>query len=124
MSAADNLANTKKAYAAFAAQDIDGASKDLADDIEWIVPGNSAISGTYRGKTEVIGFWMKLAEKGFVTKPEHFIGDDDRVVVLTSATADGQSADSVDVLTFRDGKVVKFQSAGDTALQEKIWGTK
>jgi uncharacterized protein len=124
MSAADNLRNTKKAYAAFASQDVDGASKDLADDIEWIVPGNSTISGTYRGKTEVIGFWMKLAEKGFTTSPEHFLADDDRVVVLATATADGQSSDSVDVLTFRDGKVTKFQIVSDTALQEKIWGSK
>jgi hypothetical protein len=103
---------------------VDGAAENLADDIEWIVPGNSTLSGTYRGKAEVIGFWMKLPEKGFTTSPEHFLGDDERVVVLTSTTADGQSSDSVDVLTFGDGKVVKFQSASDTALQEKIWGTK
>jgi ketosteroid isomerase-like protein len=124
MSAEENLASTKNAYAAFAAGDVEGASENLADDIEWIVPGNSTISGTYRGKSEVIGFWMKLPEKGFTTAPEHFLADDERVVVLTNVTADGQSADSVDVLTFRDGKVVKFQIAGDTALQEQIWGTK
>jgi uncharacterized protein len=124
MSAQENLANTKKAYAAFASGDVEGAAENLADDIEWIVPGNSTISGTYRGKTEVIGFWMKLPEKGFTTAPEHFLADEDRVVVLTSTTADGQSSDSVDVLTFRDGKVAKFQIASDTALQERIWGTK
>jgi ketosteroid isomerase-like protein len=44
--------------------------------------------------------------------------------VLTCTTADGQSADQADVLTFRGGKVAKFQSAGDTALQESIWGKK
>jgi uncharacterized protein len=124
MSAEENLARTKQAYAAFAAGDVEGAAANLADDIEWIVPGNSTISGTYRGKAEVIGFWMKLPEKGFTTTPEHFVGDDERVVVLTNTAADGQSSDSVDVLTFRDGKVVKFQTASDTALQEKIWGSK
>lgn len=124
MSAEENLANTKKAYAAFAAADVEGASANLADDIEWIVPGNSKISGTYRGKQEVLGFWMKLPDKGFTTNPEHFLADDERVVVLTNVSADGQSSDSVDVLTFRDGKVVKFQTAADTAMQEQIWGTK
>jgi ketosteroid isomerase-like protein len=114
MSAEENLANTKKAYAAFASGDVEGAAANLADDIEWIVPGNSTISGSYRGKSEVIGFWMNLPEKGFTTTPEHFLADDDRVVVLTSTSG----------LTFRDGKVVKFQIASDTALQEKIWGTK
>ena len=124
MSADENIEKTRKAYAAFAAADIDAASENLSDDIDWTVPGNSAISGTYRGKDEVIGFWIKLAEKGFTTEPEHFLGDEERVVVLSKITADGQSSDQADVLTFRDGKVIRFQSAGDTALQEKIWGSK
>jgi ketosteroid isomerase-like protein len=125
MTAQENIDKTKAAYAAFSAADIDAASADLADDIEWIVPGNSTVSGTYRGKDEVIGFWIKLAEKGFTTTPERFLGDDEVVVVLTSISAEGQSSDQADVLTFNaDGKVVKFQSAGDTALQEQIWGTK
>ena len=124
MSADENIEKTRKAYAAFAAADIDAASENLSDDIDWTVPGNSAISGTYRGKDEVISFWIKLAEKGFTTEPEHFLGDEERVVVLSKITADGQSSDQADVLTFRDGKVVRFQSAGDTALQEKIWGSK
>ena len=124
MSADENIEKTRKAYAAFAAADIDAASENLSDDIDWTVPGNSAISGTYRGKDEVISFWIKLAEKGFTTEPEHFLGDEERVVVLSKITADGQSSDQADVLTFRDGKVIRFQSAGDTALQEKIWGSK
>jgi uncharacterized protein len=65
-----------------------------------------------------------MAEKSFTTSPEHFYADDDRVVVLTSTTADGHTSDSVDVLTFRDGLVVKFQIAADTAMQEHIWGSK
>ena len=67
---------------------------------------------------------MKLVEKGFTTEPQHFLGDDERVVVLTRITVDGESADQGgDVLTFREGKVVKFQSASDTALQARIWGS-
>jgi uncharacterized protein len=124
MSAAENKAATQAAYAAFASADLDGATKNMAEDIEWIVPGNSSISGTYRGKDEVTNFFMSLAAKSFQTHPEHFIADGDHVVVLTRTTADGQEAEQADVLTFRDGKVVKFQSAGDTALQEKIWGSK
>jgi ketosteroid isomerase-like protein len=124
MSGQENIEKTKAAYAAFAAGDVDTASADLDDQIEWIVAGNSAISGTYRGKEEVLGFWMRLAGKGFSTRPEHFLADDERVVVLTNITVDGESADQADVLTFRDGKVVKFQSAGDTAMQERVWGSK
>jgi ketosteroid isomerase-like protein len=124
MSAQENIERTKAAYAAFSAGDVDTASANLDDQIEWIVAGTSAISGTYRGKEEVLGFWMRLAGKGFSTRPEHFLADDERVVVLTNITVDGESADQADVLTFRDGKVVKFQTAGDTAMQERIWGSK
>ncbi len=120
----ENIERTKKAYAAFAASDVEAASADMADDVEWVVPGNSTLSGTYRGKDEVVGLWMKLAEKGFTSTPQHFFGDDERVVVLTNVTAGGESSDAADVITFRDGKVVKFQSAGDTAMQERVWGSK
>ncbi len=124
MSAEENLQIVKRGYAAFSAGDAAAAMENFADDIEWIVPGNSKVSGTYRGKAEVGGFFMKLGEKSFRTEPEHFLADDGRVVVLTRTTTDGQSSDQADVLTFRDGKIVKFQSAGDTALEERIWGTK
>lgn len=124
MSAQENIEKTKAAYAAFARADIDGASAEIDDSIEWVVPGNSSISGTYRGKDEVIGFWMKLAEKGFTTNPEHFLGDDDLVVVLTTISAAGESSDAADVLRFRDGKVVHFQTVSDTAMQERIWGSR
>jgi ketosteroid isomerase-like protein len=125
MSAQENKAAAQAAYQAFDAGDLEGAMRDLADDIEWIVPGNSTVSGTYRGKDEVAGFFATLAGKSFRTEPQHFIADGDHVVVLTRTTSEGEmSADQADVLTFRDGKVVKFQSAGDTALMETIWGKK
>lgn len=124
MTGQENIEKCKAAYAAFAVGDVEAASKDIHDQIEWIVSGNSKISGPRHGKDEVLAFWMQLAEKGFSTQPQYFLGDEERVVVLTSVTLDGETADQADVLTFRDGKVVKFQSAGDTAMQERIWGTK
>jgi len=124
MSVEENLSKVKQAYAAFAAGDAAAAMADLADDVEWIVPGNSTVSGTYRGKQEVGAFWAVLATHSFTTDPEHFLADEERVVVLTPTTTDGKLADQVDVLTMRDGKTVKFQSAADTALQEQIFGKK
>jgi hypothetical protein len=44
--------------------------------------------------------------------------------VLTRISVDGQSADQADVLTFRGDKLAKFQSAGDTALEERVWGSR
>jgi ketosteroid isomerase-like protein len=124
MAGEQNLEKTKAAYEAFGRGDAAAAMQDLADDIEWVVAGSSAISGTYNGKQEVGQFWGRLAEKGFSTHPQYWFSDDERVVVLTQINLDGQSADEVDVLTFRDGKVVKFQGAGDTALMERTYGKK
>ena len=124
MAGEQNLENAKRAYAAFSAGDASGAMENIADDIEWITPGNSTISGTVHGKEEVGRLWQQLAEKGFSTSPQYWFTDDERVVVLTHISVEGGEADSADVLTYRDGKLVKFQTAGDTALLERVFGTK
>jgi ketosteroid isomerase-like protein len=124
MAGEDNVESARKAYAAFSAGDVDGAMSNIADDVEWITPGNSAISGTIRGKEGVGALWAKFGEKGFTTTPQYWFSDEERVVVLTQITLAGENADSADVLTYRDGKVVKFQTAGDTALLERVFGSR
>jgi uncharacterized protein len=124
MAGEQNLEQAKKAYAAFDSGDVQTALQDIADDVEWVVPGESAISGTYNGKQEVLGLFGKLAEKGFSQREQYWFSDNERVVLLKEITIDGQQSDGVDVLTYRDGKLVKYQGAGDTALQERIWGRK
>jgi ketosteroid isomerase-like protein len=121
MAGEQNLESAKKAYAAFSDGDVEGAMADLADDIEWITPGDSAVSGTIRGKQEVGALWQKFAEKNFSTSPQYWFADDERVVVLTHTSLEGHEADQADVLTYRDGKVVRFQSAGDTAALENVF---
>lgn len=124
MAGEQNLETAKKAYAAFSTGDAAGAMENMADDVEWITPGNSAISGTIHGKEEVGKLWQQIGEKGFTTSPQYWFADDERVVVLTHITVEGGEADQADVLTYRDGKLVKFQSAGDTALLEQVFGSK
>jgi uncharacterized protein len=124
MAGEQNVETARQAYAAFSAGDAEGAMARMADDVEWITPGNSAISGALHGKQEVGDLWAKLAEKGFTTSPQYWYSDEDRVVVLTRITVAGEHADQADVLTYRDGKLVKFQNAGDTALYERVFGSK
>ena len=124
MSTSQNVETCKKGYAAFAAGDVETVLSYYDDDVEWVVPGNSTVSGTYRGKAEVTELFAKVAEQSFTTTPSRFLADDDVVVVLTQVTAGGESAPQADVLTFRDGKAAKVQSYGDTALQERVFGTK
>ena len=87
-------------------------------------PGNSAISGDYRGKDQFMELLGKLAEKSFTTTPERIVGEGNDVVVVTKTTAGGESGLQADVLTYRGGKLVKAVSIADTALQERIFGTK
>jgi hypothetical protein len=124
MAGEQNIEIAKQAYAAFSAGDAAGAMAAMADDIQWVTPGNSAISGTVQGKQAVGALWAKFAEQGFTTTPEYWFSDDQRVVVLTHVTMGAEEADSVDVLTFQDGKLIRFQSAGDTAMSERIFGSK
>jgi len=122
--AGENVETAKQAYAAFSGGDAEAAMASTADEVEWITPSNSVISGTVHGKQEVGALWAKLAEKGFTTSPQYWFSDEERVVVLTQITVGGEQADQADVLTYRDGKVVKFQTAGDTALYERVFGSK
>jgi ketosteroid isomerase-like protein len=124
MAGEQNVETAKRAYAAFSSGDAAAAMENMADDVEWITPGNSAVSGTRRGKEEVGALWAQFGEKGFTTSPQFWFSDDDHVVVLAQITIGGEQADSADVLTYRDGKLVKFQTAGDTALLERVFGSK
>jgi ketosteroid isomerase-like protein len=126
MSAEENLAAAKRGYAAFSAGDAATAMAEMVDDVEWVTPGNSAVSGTVRGKQALGEHWAKFGAKGYTVTPEYWFADADRVVVLVRHSYPGEEdTDAADVLTFNtDGKLVKFQSAGDTALLERLFGSK
>ena len=123
--ASQNVEVAKKSYGAFAAGDLETVLSTFDDNVEFFLPGNSTISGTYRGKDEVTKFFAKLAEKSFTTTPSRFLAaDDDVVVVLGQITAGGESAPEADVCTFQGGKLVKLEGFGDTAMQERVYGKK
>ena len=124
MVASQNVEIAKKAYEAYGAGDVETALADFDDDIEWSIPGNSAISGDYRGKDQFMEMLGKLGEKSFTPTPERIVGEGDDVVVITKTTAGGESGLQADVLTYRSGKLVKAVSIADTAMQERVFGTK
>lgn len=53
----------RRGFAAFGAGDIATLGELFADDIVWHVGGRSPISGDYKGKDEVFGFFAQLAER-------------------------------------------------------------
>jgi len=109
-------------YAAFGAMDADAAMKDISDSIEWVVSGDSSLTGTYHGKDEVGGLWMKLLEKGFQTTPKEFIAEGNKVVVLCDTSLGSEQAKSADVLSYdSDGKLVRFESYGGEEVLNRLF---
>jgi ketosteroid isomerase-like protein len=119
-----NIELIKKGYAAFAAGDIDTVMSLLDDNIEWVQPGDSAISGTYHGKRELGDLISQLAEKSTTVTPHRFLADGDTVVMLGETTADNETSEAAQVFTLRNGKTVRSQVYGDTALLERTYGKK
>jgi uncharacterized protein len=119
-----NVAHIKKGYEAFAAGDVETLMSLFDDDIEWIQPGDSAVSGTYHGKGELGDLLSRLAEKSPTITPRRFLADGDMVVVLSDTTAGGETAQDAEVYTLRDGKTVRAELYGDTAMMERVYGKK
>jgi ketosteroid isomerase-like protein len=120
----ENIEAMKKGYDAFGAGDLEAALSVFDDSAEWIVNGESMIGGTYRGKAEITQLLMRLVEKAAQVEAQRFLAGGDVVVVLTEVTIGGECSQEADLYTFGDGKVVKALSFGDTAMQERIFGSK
>ena len=124
MSAQDNKELMERGYAAFSAGDLDTVMSLFDDDCEWVQPGQSAVSGTFHGKTEIMEQFGRLVEKGLTVKVKRFIAEGDTVVAITEVSAGGETGEDADVFTIRDGKTVRVEAHGDTALLERVYGKK
>ncbi|MEA2221482.1 MAG: uncharacterized protein QOJ35_4108 [Solirubrobacteraceae bacterium] len=112
-----NIDIIRAAYAAFADGDIPAVLGVLADDIVWHVPGQNPLSGDYRGREEVLGFFAAMAERSggtFNITVDRVLGDGaGAVAVLT--TERGQRAGmqldtiAVHVWRFDEGSAVSFR---------------
>ena len=126
MSTSENVETAKNGYAAFAEADLEAVLGIFDDDIEFVVPGTSAVSGTYRGKAEVTEFFAKVAEQSFTTTPSRFIADDDVVVVLTQVTAGGirtpSRCDHLPRRQSRQSPELRRHCAAGTGLRHKVVG--
>ena len=119
-----NIEVVKKGYEAFMSGDMETLMSLLDDNIEWIQPGESAISGTYHGKGELSEYISRMAEKSPTIKPRRFLADGDTVVVLSETTSGGETSQDADVFTLREGKIVGAHVYGDTAIMERVFGKK
>jgi hypothetical protein len=119
-----NIELVKKGYEAFSAGDVDTVMSLFDDNIEWVQPGDSAISGTYHGKAELGEYLSRLAEKSVTVKLNRLLADGDTVVALTEVTVGDERGQDADVFTLRDAKTVRVQVHTDTAIMERVYGRK
>lgn len=122
MGAQENKQTAEAAYHAFSAGDAAGAMENMDDSVVWTARGDNSLTGTYEGKQAVGELWAKLGEKGLRTEPHDFLADGDKVVVLTTITLDGETAESADVLTYNgEGKLIAFEQVGDPAAANRLF---
>lgn len=96
--------------------------RDIDDSIVWTVGGENALTGEHRGKQALGELWGQFLGKGLRTTPHDFIAEGDKVIVLTTVTLNGQSAENADVLTYNPaGKLVAFEAIGDPAMANQVF---
>lgn len=91
MGAQENVQRLRDGYAAFASGDFAAINDMFADDIVWHVPGDSPMSGDYKGKEEVFGYFGALMQETggtFKAEVQDVFANDTRAVVLQRITAD------------------------------------
>lgn len=120
----DNIELIRKGYDAFASGDVETVMALFDDNVEWVQPGNSTISGTYHGKGEVGQYLARLGEKSPTVKVNRLVADGDTVVALTEVAVGDEKGRDADVYTIRAGKTVRVEVHTDTALMERVYGTK
>lgn len=120
MSTEKNKQAAMDGYENFGKGDVESAMAQISDSIEWVVGGDSAVTGIYHGKEEVLGFWGKLAEKGFQVEPGEFLADGDKVIVMAKDSVGVSEVRTVDVLTYDSaGELIRFESFGGDALLDE-----
>jgi uncharacterized protein len=110
VSAEENTRLVQSAYEAFGQGDMAAFAELMADDIEWVDPGDPSDdpnAGTFRDYTTF--------------EPREFIAQNDKVVSLVYSEATVRDTGrafvnpEAHVWTIRDGKLARFQSYHDTA---------
>jgi uncharacterized protein len=126
VSADENTRLAQSAYEAFGRGDMAALAEVMADDIEWVNPGDAAVdpnAGTFKGKAAVLGWFGGFASTlEFTTfEPREFIAQHDKVVSLVYAEATARNTgrayvnNEAHVWTVRDGKIARLQIYLDTA---------
>ena len=123
MSTETNIQIVRDFFAAIGGRDKQRVLALVAEDIEWIVPGEGwPLAGTYRGHAGLAGVLKKASEEIEMTypKPPEFVAQGDRVLAVGVATGKIKATnrqfkdDWVLDITVRNGKLTKIREYIDT----------
>ena len=123
MSVEKNVQTVKEFFAALGRRDPQGLLALVAEDIEWIIPGeNWPLAGTHRGHAGLENLLQKASETVETSYPEppEFIAQRDRVLVVGFATGKIKATNRtfedhwVFDIAVRNGKVSKIREYIDT----------
>jgi len=123
MSIENNVQVVKDFFAAIGSGDKQRLLALVAEDIEWIVPGeNWPLAGTHRGHAGLADVLQKASQEIEMTypKPPEFVAQEDRVLVIGVATGKIKATNKVFKdewvfdITVRDGKLMRIQEYIDT----------
>jgi ketosteroid isomerase-like protein len=123
-SSAKNVTAVQGLYAAFLKGDIPAILAVLSPDVEWGEPDNpfNPAAGTRRGHPGFLE-WLRLGKESediLTLEPRQVLVDGETVAVvgytkcLAKPTGRTYETDFVHVITFKDGKIVRFQEFFDT----------
>jgi ketosteroid isomerase-like protein len=123
MSTEKNVQTVKAFFAAVGSGDKQGLLALVAEDIEWIIPGEGwPLAGSHHGHAGVADVFRKAFEEVEMTypKPPEFVAQGDRVLVIGAATGRIKATDKtfkddwVFDITVQDGKVTNIREYIDT----------
>jgi uncharacterized protein len=122
MSIERNVQTVKDFFAAIGRGDREGLLALVAEDIEWIVPGEDwPLAGTHRGHAGLTDL-LKTASESIETstEPREFVAQGDRVLVVgfargkIKATNKTFEDDWIFAITVRDGRLTNIREYVDT----------
>jgi uncharacterized protein len=122
MSTEKNVQTVKDFFAAIGRGDKEGLLALIAEDIEWIIPGEDwPLAGTHRGHAGLADL-LQTASKSIETstEPRDFVAQGDRVLVVGFAKGKIKATNKtfedhfVFAITVRDGKLTNIREYIDT----------
>jgi hypothetical protein len=132
MSIDENVQAVKDFFAAMGSGDKERLLALVAEDIEWIIPGEDwPLAGTHRGHAGLAATLRKASEEVEMTypKPPEFVAQGDRVLVIGVATGKIKATnktfrdDWVFDITVQKGKLTKIREYIDTQALARASGT-